>query len=116
MSQELTGPEARRLRTRNNWSLQYLANRSGINKAYLSEFEHGHRTLAQEQVDLLRRLLNDETAGHATPRLIVENNHHRLIFIDPDTEKVKSRPPVAHIRWTDESGTTYTMYVGEPEA
>ena len=116
MSQELTGPEARRLRTRNSWSLQYLANRSGINKAYLSEFEHGQRTLAEEEADLLRRLLIDETAGHAAPRIVVDKDHHRLIFIDPVTEKEKSRPPVAHIRWTDESGTTYTMYVGEPEA
>ena len=114
MGQELTGAEARRLRVRNDWSLQYLANLSGINKAYLSEFETGQRTLPPEQVDLLERLLMQESAGHATPEIVVDNNHYRLRFIDPVTGKERSRPRTAHIKWTEDDGSTYTMYVGEP--
>lgn len=114
MGQVLTGAEARRLRVRNHWSLQYLANRSGINKAYLSEFETGQRTLPPEQVDLLELLLMQESAGHATPEIVVDKNHYRLRFIDPATGKERSRPRTAHIKWTEDDGSTYTMYVGEP--
>jgi len=114
MEQQLTGGEARRLRVRNGWSLQYLANLSGINKAYLSEFENGQRTLPPDKLELLKRLLIQQPAGRAAPRIIADKNHHRLIFVDPATGEELSRPPIAHIKWTDESGSTYTMYVGEP--
>ncbi len=114
MGQKLTGAEARRLRIRNDWSLQYLANQSGINKAYLSEFETGQRTLPPELVDLLWRLLIQELAGRATPEIILDKKHYRLRFVDPVTGEERSRPRSAHIKWTEDDGSTYTMYVGEP--
>ena len=115
MQQELTGAEARRLRIRNDWSLQYLANLSGVNKAYLSEFENGQRSLPPATLEPLQRLLvQQQPAGHASPKIIRDKNHYRLIFFDPKTGKEKSRPPIAHIKWTEDDGTTYTMYVGEP--
>lgn len=114
MDDELTPTEARRLRARNDWSLQYLANLSRINKAYLSEFENGQRSLPPEQLQSLKRLLIQERAGQASPRIIVDKNHHRLIFVDPVTGRETSRPPIAHIKWAEESGITYSMYVGDP--
>jgi transcriptional regulator with XRE-family HTH domain len=114
METKLTGAEVRRLRTRNDWSLQYLANLSGVNKAYLSEFENGQRTLPGPTLDDLKRALLEPPAGRATPSIVQEHGHNRLIFIDPDTKREKHRPPVAHITWTDDDGTSYRMYVGEP--
>ena len=111
----LTRAEAKRLRTRNNWSLQQLANISGINKAYLSEFETGQRTLSPEQLDLLQAgLLQTELAGTAAPKLTYERGHYRLTFVDPKTGKERSRPAVAHVIWTEDDGRKYSMYVGEP--
>ncbi len=114
MVEELTAAEAKRLRQRNDWSLQQLANLSGINKAYLSEFETGQRSLPPEQLELLKRLLDPEAAGRASPRIIVDKGHYRLVFVDPATGEETDRPPIAHIKWTDESGISYSMYVGEP--
>jgi transcriptional regulator with XRE-family HTH domain len=115
MQQELTGAEARHLRTRNDWSLQYLANLSGVNKAYLSEFENGQRLLPPATLELLQGLLvQQQPAGYAAPKIIRDKNHYRLVFEDSASGKEKSRPPIAHIKWTEDDGTTYTMYVGEP--
>ena len=114
MPGELTPAEAKRLRQRNDWSLQHLANLSGINKAYLSEFETGQRYLPPEQLESLKSLLDPEAAGRASPLIIVEEGHYRLIFVDPVTREETDRPPIAHIKWTDESGSSYSMYVGEP--
>ncbi len=113
MEQELSAAEARRIRQRNGWSLQYLANISRINKAYLSEFETGQRSLPSETLQSLKRHLLQEPAGRAAPRIKVEGNHHRLTFVDPLTEEETSRPPIAHIKWTEPDGSTYSMYVGE---
>jgi transcriptional regulator with XRE-family HTH domain len=114
METKLTGAEVRRLRTRNGWSLQYLANLSGVNKAYLSEFENGQRTLPQQMVDSVRSALLREPPGRATPTIVPDHGHNRLVFIDPATGHEIYRPRVAHITWTDDDGTSYRMYVGEP--
>ena len=114
MAEELTAAEAKRLRQRNDWSLQHLANLSGINKAYLSEFETGQRSLAPEQLESLKSLLIPEASGRASPSIIVDKGHYRLVFVDPATGEETDRPPIAHIKWTDESGSSYSMYVGEP--
>lgn len=53
---EVTPTEVRLLRARKDWTLQDLANRSGINKAYLSEYENGKRQLTQEQLQTIAAL------------------------------------------------------------
>ena len=112
MEKDLSPAEARRLRERNDWTLQYLANKSGINKAYLSEFENGLRVLADDLLVKLKQALTQEAAGKATPSLVSEGGHSRLVFINPETKEVY-RPRVAHLKWTEDDGTTYTMYLGE---
>lgn len=115
MAEILTPAEARRLRERNGWSLQYLANQSGVNKAYLSEFETGQRSLPADALQRLNDLLTREPAGRATPKFVRDSDDRlRLIFVDPKTGKESSRPRTAHLKWTEDDGTTYTMYLGEP--
>ncbi len=114
MASILSGAEARQLRIRNDWSLQDLANRSDINKAYLSEFENGKRILPDEVLTRLRDLLHQREAGRAAPRLREIDGHWRLELLDPDTGAVLDTPSIAHVRWTDASGSSYKMYVGEP--
>ncbi len=116
MPEHLTGPEARRLRTRHGWALQDLANLCGINKAYLSEFENGKRVLPAEQVEALGRALQQGPIGRAAPELRDIAGHWRLVFRDPDTGDELDRPPIAHISWTDASGMSYSMYVGDQDA
>ncbi len=109
----LTGPEAKALRQRNGWSLQMLANLSGINKAYLSEFENGVRTLPGDQTSRLRELLESgRPVGRARPRLIEEGGHNRLVFVD-EQGRPKVWPPMAFVEWTEVDGTSYRMFVGE---
>jgi len=113
---EVTPAEVRSLRLRNNWSLQDLANHSGVNKAYLSEFENGKRKLSDEQLQAIAEAFNRiKPAGTARPNLRVSNGHWRLVFLD-DRDNISYSPPKAHISWTEEDGTSYTMFVGDPDA
>ena len=110
----MTPDSVRNRRLRNDWSLQDLANASGINKAYLSEFENGKRKLPEEALERLAAVLDPvQVAGTARPQLVVESGRHRLVFFD-DSGAETYRPSVAHIRWTEADGTTYTMFVGDP--
>lgn len=111
----LTGRRARELRARNGWSLQYLANISGINKAYLSEFENGQRTLPPGDLERLHGLLEQEqppAAGRATPKLVVDGSRHRLVFVD-SRGRTAYEPESAHLEWVEDDGTTYRMYLGK---
>jgi transcriptional regulator with XRE-family HTH domain len=113
---DLTPDWIRHRRLRNDWSLQDLANRSGVNKAYLSEFESGKRKLPDEIVEQLATVLESQVrAGTARARLVEERGRHRLVFVD-EHEKEIIRPKVAHIRWTEADGTTYSMFVGDLNA
>ncbi len=116
MADILTPAEARRLRLRNDWSLQYLANVSEINKAYLSEFETGQRSLPADSLQKLKDHLTQEPpVGKATPKIVrLPDGRSRLIFIDPKTGSEEYRPSIAHLKWTEGDGTSYTMYLGEP--
>ncbi len=53
----LTGSRARKLRTLAGMPLQALANASGVNKAYLSEFENGLRSLREPELAATARAL-----------------------------------------------------------
>ena len=109
---KLTGPEAKTLRTRNDWSLQYLANLSGINKAYLSEFENGLRTLPADRLAELTRLLTEGPAGTASPEFVFDKGYRQLRFVDAEGKEVL-RPQRAFLTWTESDGTTYRMFIGE---
>ena len=102
----------RRLRERNKWSLQDLANFSGINKAYLSEAENGKRTLAPEALSHLENLLENGIAGRVVPCIEVIDGVNRLVLRDPEGKPLDT-PPIAHIRWTDASGSSYSIFLGE---
>ena len=109
----LTGPQARALRQRNGWSLQMLANLSDINKAYLSEFENGLRTLPDESLSALEALLDrGGPAGTARPQLRIDGDHYRLVFVDAQGHEML-RPDDAFIEWTESDGSTYRMFVGK---
>lgn len=109
----LSGPQARALRQRNGWSLQMLANLSDINKAYLSEFENGLRTLPDESLSALEALLDrGRPVGRARPELRREDGHHRLVFVD-EKRRVVLTPDDAFIEWTESDGSTYRMFVGK---
>ena len=99
---------------RNRWSLQDVANRTGINKAYLSEFENGKREFPADTRDRLRLALLEQPAGHAIPELREWQGKRRLVLLDPETGAVLDVPPIAHVSWTDASGMAYTIYVGDP--
>ena len=109
----LTGPQARALRQRNGWSLQMLANLSDINKAYLSEFENGLRTLPDESLSALEALLDrGGPVGTARPKLVRDKDHNRLVFVDEDGNTLVE-PDDAFIEWTESDGSTYRMFVGK---
>ena len=109
----ITGSGARDLRRRNGWSLQMLANLSGINKAYLSEFENGLRTLPEGEAERLAGLLEQgKPAGQARARLVEIEGATRLEFVDEQGNLI-IRPRLAIVEWTEEDGSTYRMFVGE---
>lgn len=113
---EVSPAELRTLRARNNWSLQDLANHSGINKAYLSEFENGKRKLTDEQHARLDEVFEKfKPAGSARPALHAKDGHWRLVFVD-SAGNVTYEPPIAHVSWTEFDGTSYSMFVGDRDA
>jgi transcriptional regulator with XRE-family HTH domain len=109
----LTGPEARALRQRNGWSLQMLATYSGINKAYLSEFENGHRVLNDESLEQLASVLEAAApAGKARPTIQQRDGHNRLVFVDARGQETLA-PDNAFLEWTEADGSTYRMFIGK---
>ncbi len=110
---EVHPEEVRSLRLRNNWSLQDLSNHSGVNKAYLSEFENGKRKLTEDQLLAIAEAFNRfQPAGSARPDLRVVDGHWRLVFLNEHGE-VSFVPAKAHISWAEADGTSYTMFVGK---
>ncbi len=88
---------------------------SGINKAYLSEYENGKRRLSDEQLQAVAGAFEKyDTVGTARPTLRHENGRSRLVFVDEKGIEAY-RPPVAHLRWVEDDGTTYTMFIGSDD-
>jgi transcriptional regulator with XRE-family HTH domain len=108
---ELTGADARRLRNRQGWSLQFLAHLSGVNKAYLSEFENGFRQLPPEMLERVANALERQFEGSAIPRFRVEDGHSRLIFVT-STGELGYEPPAAWLEWVEADGRVMRMWVG----
>lgn len=107
----LSGAEARRLRNRQGWSLQALAHRSGVNKAYLSEFENGFRELTPDMLERVSAALNPQVVGHARPIFRAEEGHNRLLFVDARGEPTYE-PPAAWVEWEEADGSIMRMWVG----
>lgn len=110
---KLTGPEARALRQRNGWSLQMAAVYTGINKAYLSEFENGYRVLSDDSLEQLASVLEAGVpAGKARPTIAQRDGHNRLVFVDAKGKETLA-PDTAFLEWTEPDGSTYRMFIGK---
>lgn len=108
----LTGQDVQRIRKAKNLSQQELAFLSGVNKAYLSEFESGIRpSLPAPMADALERALLDPPAGRTRPEIIRKDGRQRLRLTDSDGNQFW--PDVASVQWTESDGTTYSIFLGE---
>jgi len=110
----LSPAEAARIRKERGWSQQYLASQSGVNKAYISEYESGIRpNLPQEMIERLSAILLAPPAGRVRAQIAEYRGRNRLILTDSQGNVF--RPKVASVHWTEDDGTSYTMYLGEVE-
>lgn len=108
----LTGDQVATIRKQRGWSQQYLAIQSGVNKAYISEYETGVRdSLPPAMAEQLRTALLTEPAGRTNPS--IERHGGRLRLVLRDQNGVPYVPPVASVQWTEEGGGTYTMFLGD---
>jgi transcriptional regulator with XRE-family HTH domain len=111
----LTPAEAKRLRNRHGWSLQFLAKQTEVNKAYLSEFENGLRPLSHDDLHRVSSFLKQPISGRGTPQIQEVDGHTRLVFLDAQHE-ISDIPFTASIEWAEEDGVTWRMYIGHPDA
>ncbi len=111
----LTGAEVAAIRNQHGWSQQYLARKSGVNKAYISEYESGVRpTLPSKMLQRMRDALLAAPAGRTSPSIERRAGRLRLVLRDTNGNEVVV-PKLASVQWTEGDGTTYTMYLGESE-
>lgn len=110
----LTGKRIAELRKAAGLSQQALAFRSEVNKAYISEYETGIRPdLPPEMLERIEhQLLAAETAaGHTHPTIEYSGPHPRLVLTNRRGER--STPLIASVRWTEDDGTSYSLFVGD---
>ena len=111
----LSGPQARDIRTALGMSQQELALRARVNKAYISEFETGIREVLP--ADMLERLegvllaAQRGPAGRTSPSIEPHGEHLRLVLRDRGDNAYW--PRIASVQWTEEDGSTYSMFLGE---
>jgi transcriptional regulator with XRE-family HTH domain len=111
----LSGVQVAAIRKQRGWSQQYLALQSGVNKAYISEYESGVRpTLPTEMMDRISAALLAEPAGRISPHIESRAGRLRLILRNAQGNEVLV-PKVASVQWTEADGSTYSMYLGEIE-
>lgn len=110
----LTGAQVAAIRKQRGWSQQYLAIQSGVNKAYISEYESGVR--ASLPGDMLQRMSDAlvQPVGRTSPSIESRAGRLRLVLRDPNGNEVLI-PKLASVQWTEADGTAYTMYLGDPE-
>lgn len=112
---EVTPQEVRARRLRFDWSLQDLAYQSGVNKAYLSEYENGKRALSEAQLEAIDTAFSKhDDVGTARPTLQNIRGKMRLVFVDAQGN-FSYQPEIAHLRWTEADGSTYTLFVGNAD-
>ncbi|MGD0205131.1 MAG: helix-turn-helix transcriptional regulator [Dehalococcoidia bacterium] len=111
----LSGAQVAAIRKQRGWSQQYLALQSGVNKAYISEYESGVRsTLPPDMIQRISAILLADPAGHISPSIEDRGGRLRLILRDAQGNEVLV-PNLASVRWTEADGSTYSMYLGEIE-
>ena len=111
----LSGAQVAAIRKQRGWSQQYLALQSGVNKAYISEYESGVRpTLPPDMMERLTTRLIAEPAGRTSPHIESRGGRLRLILCDAKGNEVLV-PKLASVQWTEADGSTYSMYLGQIE-
>jgi transcriptional regulator with XRE-family HTH domain len=110
----LSGTQVAAIRKQRGWSQQYLAIQSGVNKAYISEYESGVRsTLPLQMMESIATVLLADPAGRTSPSIDRKRGRLRLILTDAHGQEFL--PEIASVQWT-EDGTTYSIYLGQAEA
>jgi transcriptional regulator with XRE-family HTH domain len=110
----LSGSQVAAIRKQRGWSQQYLAIQSGVNKAYISEYESGVRsTLPPDMMERISAVLLAEPAGRTSASIERREGRLRLVLRDPQGHE--SLPKIASVQWTEHDGTTYSIYLGEAE-
>jgi hypothetical protein len=64
-------------------------------------------------IDRISAVLLAEPAGRTSPS--IDRRGGRLRLILTDAQGHESLPKIASVRWTEDDGTTYSMYLGEIE-
>src|SRR5438128_1693287 len=107
----LTGPQVASTRKARGMSQQELAVRSGVNKAYISEYETGIRPeLPEPMMQRVEEVLLSEPRGRTSPKIERRGGRSRLVLENADGNKF--RPRVASVQWTEADGTTYSIFLG----
>ena len=110
----LSGAQVATIRKQHGWSQQYLALKSEVNKAYISEYESGVRpSLPPEMLQRITDVLRQEPAGRTSPSIERHGRSSRLVLRDANGNEYL--PKIASVHWTEDDGTTYSIYLGEPE-
>ena len=111
----LSGARLAIIRRQRGWSQQYLALQSGVNKAYISEYETGIRpSLPPDMMARIVAVVNAEPAGRTSPTIRRKNGRLRLVLQDADGNEYF--PDIASVHWSEDDGTSYGIYLGESEA
>ena len=107
----LTGAQVAEIRKQRGWSQQHLAILSGVNKAYISEYESGVRAeLPPHMLERLGAALIEEPAGRTSPSIERRDERPRLVLRDAVGNEYL--PKAASVQWTEDDGTTYSIYLG----
>ena len=111
----LSGARLSIIRKQRGWSQQYLSLKSDVNKAFISEYETGLRpSLPPEMMARIEGIVNAEPAGRTSPTIERRNGRLRLVLQDADGNEYV--PDMASVHWTEEDGTSYSIYLGATEA
>ena len=114
----LSGADVRRIREYRHFSQQELARHSGVNKAYISEYESGVRPeLPAAMLERLEKFLLDTApAGRISARLMPREKDGRTRLQLIDGEGNEYWPRDASVQWVEEDGSSYALFVGESDA
>ena len=108
----MTGHEVAEVRHQRGWSQQHLSLISGVNKAYISEYESGIRPqLPAHMMEALEGALLKPPAGRVRAQIAQRNGRSRLVLYDANGAEVLM-PDTASVHWTEADGSEYSIYLG----